>query len=243
MAVAVIAPVILLILMGGVLAWQIGKMADASDDVTRTHAQLAKFYELRTTIAEQESSLRAYLLAGDRVQLAIAGGVGASQTAELIIVPGALEGQCEAVLELGYIERADSKLDPLLAAVSQPIALAIRAAEQRVQLQSLLEETQRLGEELQAQHEELRVTNEELEQQGSALRDARRGSRPSSTSSRPRTRTSRNRPRSSSSSSRSCSARKAGCAITRASSRSRASTSPIFSRACRTSCARRSTAR
>ncbi|CAN5886455.1 response regulator [soil metagenome] len=65
MALAVIAPVILLIILGGVLAWQISRMADSAELVSHTNSVLAKFSELRTQLSDKESALRGYLLIGD----------------------------------------------------------------------------------------------------------------------------------------------------------------------------------
>jgi len=69
MAIAVVAPVVLLLVMGGMLAWQIDRMSSSAELVDRTNVQLAKLFELRMRLTEQESSLRRYLLTGDRTAL------------------------------------------------------------------------------------------------------------------------------------------------------------------------------
>ena len=66
MTLAVVAPVLLLVMMGAVLAWQISRMADTAQWVTHTNAVIAKMHELRTRILDKESSLRGYLLSDDQ---------------------------------------------------------------------------------------------------------------------------------------------------------------------------------
>ena len=70
MTVALVAPILMLLVMGGVLAWQISRMADAAEWVTHTDAVMARMYETRSELAEKESALRAWLLVGDRELLA-----------------------------------------------------------------------------------------------------------------------------------------------------------------------------
>ncbi|HEY4056153.1 MAG TPA: histidine kinase dimerization/phospho-acceptor domain-containing protein, partial [Kofleriaceae bacterium] len=65
MALAIIAPVILLIVLGGALAWQIGRMAESAKWVSHTNGVLAKLGELRTQLSDKESALRGFLLSGD----------------------------------------------------------------------------------------------------------------------------------------------------------------------------------
>ncbi|HEY4181139.1 MAG TPA: response regulator [Kofleriaceae bacterium] len=65
MALAVVAPVILLIVLGGMLAWQIGRMADSARLVSRANEVLAEFGELQMRLSDKESALRGYLLSGD----------------------------------------------------------------------------------------------------------------------------------------------------------------------------------
>jgi CheY-like chemotaxis protein/CHASE3 domain sensor protein len=65
MTVAVVAPVISLLVLGAVLAWQITRMSASAELVTHTNEVIAKLYELRTRIADKESALRGYLLSSD----------------------------------------------------------------------------------------------------------------------------------------------------------------------------------
>jgi CheY-like chemotaxis protein/CHASE3 domain sensor protein len=65
MALAIIAPVVMLVVMGAALAWQVAQMTDSARLVTHTNLVIAKFAELRVRIADKESALRGYLLSGD----------------------------------------------------------------------------------------------------------------------------------------------------------------------------------
>ncbi|WP_442866863.1 response regulator [Acidovorax sp. NCPPB 4044] len=104
--------------------------------------------------------------------LAVQSGVGRSTPGELVVLPAVHNGAVQAVIELGFFRAVrDSDLE-LLARASDQLAIAVRAAADRSQLEALLEETQRQAEELQAQQEELRVSNEELEQQSRVLQES-----------------------------------------------------------------------
>ncbi|GEP44236.1 response regulator [Brevifollis gellanilyticus] len=98
--------------------------------------------------------------------------LGKSLPRELIIVPSNSDGEVNAVLELGFIHPLDNATQDFLQESSAQIAVAIKSAHYRDNLQSLLLETQRQGEELQTQSEELRVSNEELEEQSRALQES-----------------------------------------------------------------------
>lgn len=65
MALAIVAPVVMLIIMGGALAWQVSRMSEAAHWVSHTNEVIAKFIELRMRLSDKESSLRGYLLSGD----------------------------------------------------------------------------------------------------------------------------------------------------------------------------------
>jgi signal transduction histidine kinase/DNA-binding response OmpR family regulator/CHASE3 domain sensor protein len=104
--------------------------------------------------------------------LSLGSALGHGDPRHLVIAPAASDMMVEAVFELGIMDEFDEAVKELLERISEPIAVAIRAANYRAHLQNLLEETQRQGEELQAQSEELRVSNEELEEQGRSLRES-----------------------------------------------------------------------
>ncbi len=90
----------------------------------------------------------------------------------LALAPAIVEGDIRGVFELGFLYPISDQTLLLLEQVSELIAVAIRSAEFRTRLQTVLEETQRQSEELQVQGEELRVSNEELEEQGRALKES-----------------------------------------------------------------------
>src|SRR5215813_8100699 len=98
--------------------------------------------------------------------------LGQSRPRHLLIAPVKADGAVNAVLELGFIEKAGAAHTELLERVSQSIGVAVRSAKYRFRLQELLEETQNQAEELQAQSEELRATNVELEEQSHALKES-----------------------------------------------------------------------
>jgi signal transduction histidine kinase/DNA-binding response OmpR family regulator/CHASE3 domain sensor protein len=102
--------------------------------------------------------------------LRIASALGHASPTELLIAPAAVHRRVVAVIELGFFRRVAARDQELLARASEVLAIAVRAARDRTQLEQLLEETQRQAEELQAQQEELRVSNEELEEQERALK-------------------------------------------------------------------------
>lgn len=104
--------------------------------------------------------------------LTIGSGLGQDKPRHLLIVPAAADGVINAVLELGFLHAADERVRELLEQACPSIGVALRSARYRMELQEVLEETQRQAEELQVQSEELRVSNEELEEQGRALKES-----------------------------------------------------------------------
>ncbi|AXV17781.1 histidine kinase (plasmid) [Neorhizobium sp. SOG26] len=98
--------------------------------------------------------------------------LGADKPRHLVILPGSVDGAVNSVIELGFLRPVDKNVMTLLDRASEAVAIAVRSAIYRSELQSLLEETQRQSEELQTQSEELRVSNEELEEQSRALKES-----------------------------------------------------------------------
>ncbi len=103
---------------------------------------------------------------------AVESSLGRARPSELLLAPAALDGRVQAVVELGFFRAVDPVELELLAAASEPIAIAVRSSKDRTRLEELLEETQRQAEELQTQQEELKVSNEELEEQSRVLKEA-----------------------------------------------------------------------
>jgi signal transduction histidine kinase/CheY-like chemotaxis protein/CHASE3 domain sensor protein len=104
--------------------------------------------------------------------LAFGSALGDDKPKHLVIAPGSSDGVVNAVVELGFLRPVDDRLTELLEQTSTAIAIAVRSANYRAELQNLLEETQRQAEELQSQSEELRVSNEELEEQSRTLKES-----------------------------------------------------------------------
>ena len=101
--------------------------------------------------------------------LPVSSSVGSTRPRELVVVPASADGIVQAVTELGFLHRLDATELHVLERTSTSIAMAIRTARDRSQLEELLAEVQRQSEELQRQQEELRASNEELEQQARTL--------------------------------------------------------------------------
>ncbi len=104
--------------------------------------------------------------------IAFGSSLGQQKPRFLALAPAIVDGEVKALYELGFLHPVSDLALSLLEQSSGAIAAAIRSAEFRAQLQTLLLETQRQAEELQVQSEELRVSNEELEEQGRALKES-----------------------------------------------------------------------
>ena len=103
----------------------------------------------------------------------VGSSLGRARPAQLLLAPVQLDGTVVALLEFGFFAApTDDRARALLEQISEPLAMALRAAHDRSRLEDFLEETQRQAEELQAQQEELKVSNEELEEQSKALRES-----------------------------------------------------------------------
>ncbi len=99
----------------------------------------------------------------------VSSAAGAASPRELVVAPALYAGRVYAVIELGFFRSVVTADKELMERASEMLALAIRSASDRSELERLLRETQRQSEELQTQQEELRVSNEELEQQSKSL--------------------------------------------------------------------------
>jgi signal transduction histidine kinase/DNA-binding response OmpR family regulator/CHASE3 domain sensor protein len=104
--------------------------------------------------------------------LVFGSALGQGRPKYLVICPAKADGAVNAVLEFGFLRPIEDAALTLLEQSSDAIAIALRTANYRAELQHLLEDTQRKSEELQVQGEELRVSNEELEEQGRALKES-----------------------------------------------------------------------
>ena len=101
--------------------------------------------------------------------LTFGSALGRAKPSALLIAATEVDGQVNALVELGV--PADRLFDArdLLARVASPLGVSVRSGKYRARLRELLEETQQQAEELQAQSEELRASNEELETQSRQL--------------------------------------------------------------------------
>ncbi len=104
--------------------------------------------------------------------LVFGSALGRDKPRHLVIAPARVEGAVNAVVELGFMRPVEDLALAFLDLTSEAIAIAVRSANYRSELQRLVEETQRQSEELQVQSEELRVNNEELEEQSRALKES-----------------------------------------------------------------------
>ena len=104
--------------------------------------------------------------------LAFGSALGRGTPARLVMGATRIDGEVNAVLELGFLDAADARPQDLAAfldLVAGPLGLTLRSAKYRARLETLLAETQQQAEELQNQSEELRATNDELEAQSKLL--------------------------------------------------------------------------
>ncbi len=104
--------------------------------------------------------------------IAFGSALGQSKPRHLVIWPANVDGLVNTVLELGFNKPVRTESLEFLNENSGAIAVGVRTANYRAELQDLLEDTQRKSEELQVQGEELRVSNEELEEQSRALKES-----------------------------------------------------------------------
>ena len=101
--------------------------------------------------------------------LSIGSSLGQHAPRELLIIAAKGENAVISVIELGFFAEIPPNAIELASRCSEVIGVAVRSAQSRTRIVTLLEETQRQSEELQTQSEELRVSNEELEEQSRAL--------------------------------------------------------------------------
>ncbi|MBB6522681.1 response regulator [Pseudoteredinibacter isoporae] len=108
----------------------------------------------------------------DSVRIMIRSGSQKTAANSLMIIPLLYHGQIIAVVELAWLGGAHTRATELMEYSSESICLALIAAEQRLQVQNMLEQSQADAEELRRQQEELRVAKEETERQARELEAA-----------------------------------------------------------------------
>ena len=92
----------------------------------------------------------------------VSSGLGSTAPKAIFIQPVYNNDNLKAVIELAFVKGECPNLVELFDKVVYSIGVALHAAEARVQMLQLFEQTQQQAEELESQHEELRTTNEEL---------------------------------------------------------------------------------
>jgi CheY-like chemotaxis protein/CHASE3 domain sensor protein len=137
-------------------------------------AEIPGRFKLREGLLGQSAAENRSMLIGEVPDgyLAFGSALGQHKPKHLVIFPGGVDGSVNSVIELGFLRPVDESAMTLMEQVSGSVAVAVRSANYRGELQNLLEETQRQSEELQTQSEELRVSNEELEEQARALKES-----------------------------------------------------------------------
>ena len=101
--------------------------------------------------------------------LQIRSGLGAAQPAHVVVVPLYVDTIVKGVIEIGSLHEIEDYKISFLREAASDIAMSLRSARNKVQLQKLLEQTQAQAEELQSQHAELENINAELEAQAEKL--------------------------------------------------------------------------
>ncbi len=138
------------------------------------NAEIPERFELREGLLGQVAAENRPITISDVPEsyLTFGSALGQDKPRQLVISPGIIDGTVNTVIELGFLRPVEARVLTLLEQTSAAIAIAVRSAKYRGELQRLLEETQRQSEELQVQGEVLRVSNEELEEQGRALKES-----------------------------------------------------------------------
>jgi CheY-like chemotaxis protein/CHASE3 domain sensor protein/putative methionine-R-sulfoxide reductase with GAF domain len=94
---------------------------------------------------------------------------GEKEPKEIVCIPLAMGEQVYGVIEVGSLTGFSSQQVALLTTLSEPVAIAVSAAQSRTKTEELLSESQQLTEELEAQQEELKQFNEELQEKTDLL--------------------------------------------------------------------------
>lgn len=92
----------------------------------------------------------------------ISSGLGSSLPRTLVLQPFFFQGEVKGVLEFAFSHEVAPKVLDFLDKAVYSIGIGLHAAQSRVKMQQLIEQTQKQAEELLSQQEELKVSNEEL---------------------------------------------------------------------------------
>ncbi|RMH71513.1 MAG: response regulator [Gemmatimonadetes bacterium] len=103
----------------------------------------------------------------------ISSGLGGMTPKYIVVAPFTFENEVIGVIELGTVQPFQEWELKFLRQVSPNIGIAFKSTQSRLQLQELLNETQRQSQELTIQQEQLQEKNRELELQQEELRKAK----------------------------------------------------------------------
>ncbi len=104
--------------------------------------------------------------------LTVGSSLGHTTPRTIIIAPMMVDGEVNALLEIGFMRRVSDDDAAFLETIAEPVGVAVASSRYRTHLQRLLAQTRQQAEELQQQGEELRVSNEELEVQSRVLQES-----------------------------------------------------------------------
>jgi signal transduction histidine kinase/DNA-binding response OmpR family regulator/HAMP domain-containing protein len=104
--------------------------------------------------------------------LKVSTAAGESSPKEIVLFPLCHDNIVEGVIELGTLHSFPAYVEEMVTDAGRLIAIAVRSAKSRLQLQNLFEEIQTQSEELQTQHTELENINAELEAQTEKLQSS-----------------------------------------------------------------------
>ncbi|MCP4401380.1 MAG: response regulator [bacterium] len=102
--------------------------------------------------------------------MSITSGLGETNPRHILVTPFMHEGAVGGVIELGTVQEFTEMQRAFLEQACDSVAITFHAAQSRVKMRELLEETQQQSETLQVQQEELRQANQELAGQTTVLR-------------------------------------------------------------------------
>ena len=125
-------------------------------------------------IGQVASESRPQVLSVPPDYISVRSSLGARRPSTVVIAPASDGERVRAVVELGFFGKVDRPALELLDRIGEPLAVAVRSAAYRTQLQNLLDETRRQAEELKAHEDELRAANEELEEHGQVMQETQR---------------------------------------------------------------------
>ncbi|TLM65652.1 MAG: response regulator [Deltaproteobacteria bacterium] len=105
--------------------------------------------------------------------LPVTSAFGRAATCQVIAQPLVHDGQLFGAMELGCLHPLPPEAFELLDQIAANLALALKVAHSREQINDLLEQAQQQAEELRVQQEELQQSNEELEERAQLLEQQR----------------------------------------------------------------------